>query len=153
MASLLETVSPGARRFLARQRKEPAMTVPNQQLVEAVKAAMRSHTVQGVVYADDAGTGYRVMCGETVIGSDFDTMEAAIDRCDDINALAAIQATDGEYQRLRSALDPFARVAAIADEADPDAPDDEPCRNFFPGIWPTRGDCRRALAALKEQSA
>jgi hypothetical protein len=54
-----------------------------------------------------------------------------------------------ENARLREALDPFARVAAIEDAANPDASDDVPCRDFFPGIWPTRGDCRKARAALR----
>lgn len=58
-------------------------------------------------------------------------------------------------QELEAALDPFARAAAIAD-AIPDAAereaDDRPCREWFPGVWPTMGDCRKAGAVLSPSS-
>lgn len=51
-----------------------------------------------------------------------------------------------EMKTLRRALDPFARLARL--NRDMNVPDDEPVREFAPGIWPTMKDCRRANEAM-----
>jgi hypothetical protein len=62
------------------------------------------------------------------------------------SAAARIEAS--HHAELVEALDPFARVARLNDAAGLNSPDERPCRDFFPGIWPTLGDCRRAAAVL-----
>lgn len=63
-------------------------------------------------------------------------------------AVVEIKGLRKRVEELEEALDPFARVAAISDAAGLNSPDDTPCRAFFPDIWPTLGDCRKARSAL-----
>jgi hypothetical protein len=70
-----------------------------------------------------------------------------------MQALNLIERQEAERQSLsdridvlEGALDPFARVARLHDAAGLNSPDDYPCREFFPGIWPTLGDCRKAAS-------
>lgn len=67
---------------------------PQQDVVERVKAAMRSHEVIGVAFPDSCCTVYRVQITgtPTVIGGDHATAEEAQSTCDVMNARAAIQA-------------------------------------------------------------
>lgn len=51
-----------------------------------------------------------------------------------------------EIERLRAALEPFARVWAINEPLKPDL--ERPFIDFCPGVWPTIGDARAAARAL-----
>lgn len=74
---------------------------------------------------------------------------AALERnADEITSLRS------QVERLREALDPFARVAAIQEplvRMDAERwPDDRPNSDFIPSAWPVWGDFKRARAALGE---
>jgi hypothetical protein len=76
------------------------------------------------------------------------TAEKGVFRAVAANKYASADELADTIEELVDALDPFARVVRINDAADMNSPDDKPCRDFFPGIWPTLGDCRRAAAIL-----
>jgi hypothetical protein len=74
--------------------------------------------------------------------------EAGIYERDQFRAFAQAALEASHHAELVEALDPFARVARLNDAAGLDASDERPCRDFFPGMWPTLGDCRRAAAII-----
>jgi hypothetical protein len=71
-----------------------------EQMIEAVKQAMNSHDIIGLV-SNDCFTSYRVMTGETQIGGDIDCYEDATTLCMNLNAQAAIAAV---FQEIRAAV-------------------------------------------------
>lgn len=75
--------------------------------------------------------------------------QAALQKLRDDFAAANARGEEADtIEELVEALEPFARAARLSDAAGLNKPDDQPCRDWFPGIWPTRGDCRRAVRVL-----
>lgn len=58
---------------------------------------------------------------------------------------------EADNARLREALDPFARVAAMNEPLN--LPDDRGPHNFLPLAWPDFGDFKRALKAIGGRAA
>lgn len=66
------------------------MTPPS--MIERVARAINTHEVRGVVYADEAGSAYRVMSGDVAFGGDHVALASAQAHCDTLNASAALEA-------------------------------------------------------------
>lgn len=62
-----------------------------------------------------------------------------------------IEAQSAEIEKLRAALDPFARVARIQGPISADWSRDKPNIEFIPSVWPDWGDFADARTLLETE--
>lgn len=90
-------------------------------LVEEVVRVLQTYTVEGIVYADEAGTGYRVMRDCVALGGDYASAEDADEACRTLNAKLAVgiirNATLDEAAKVAREHDPaFSATNGMLDE-------------------------------------